>query len=993
MGVPLTSGLEHSPEQPRVEVVFTNLSSFQKRTLLEAVDDWLASVKKPQCSEGGENDDSSRTLGTLPGDSRSSAATSRECGSIMYLLPCAEDDSAEGMAANTPVANGTEGGRDVSVDGDAETSRMLAESHGNAAAGDGEDDVIMVVSSPSSGGEMAETTHRGVKRAHDVDECSMGASAQGDSVPAGAGLARRGTCANTARANGVKPLLSAATQATPADVELVAPGVEPVSFSIDLPPRRGSQGGAREDNAVTVVSVAATSFNAAFEKLGDVPLYGRSWMLKKCTPPLPGAGLLNGNDASLASGADQATSSSSISILEGLKVLPPMAYVDTGAAAASSSPSPSSFTWVSMGASKQGSCFNCGSYGHQLGDCTRPRDAEAIREAKERMQAGREAWSGGRYYEGNAFGDLVPGQLSATLREALGIKDEGAPPPWAGRLRELGYPPGYFADNPIHQLPASGLEIIHGDEADEERGEGADQTGSRQHEGAPARGQGGVGKGEVRGLGDDGQEIDEEGEVDAARPRKRRRLEGQADVKEGPPTDSRKYMALFPGLNAPFPQGWEEWWERATGISRHSIPHQEDAAAPTACREAETDAGAPKPLPSSAVAAAVAAANAAIGGVAHTAGGVNNGHLRDAARDGPVPRHGHSMPLGEDQGVFDRKTRGLPVHKSISSPAFPSPNEADVGESRHAFHDACLVTDEGRHVERWGASMPPREDDRGSLGHGTPPIERMPSKDGYWVDRAAMSSESSRDFGGARWEGGSHTPRTPHAPHSPHMGHGNQLPLSRSAPGVGGDSYWAGRAGRDDRVREGRAEGNFQGRVDSVFQGSPSLHQPSWEDGESAGGSGHRSSLRGAPGNFVPRESPRGGEEMRREDAFVHADQRARSSPWQPSPRWEEGLRGTPQSAGPSPRWRHGDLPLHDSPFPNLPDGPAPYTPPLPRESPRFSEHASQFRSPYPVLPSYPPPETPPPPAHSPGFELREHIHRVRGGGYGNNAADNVRMY
>jgi zinc finger CCHC domain-containing protein 8 len=38
---------------------------------------------------------------------------------------------------------------------------------------------------------------------------------------------------------------------------------------------------------------------------------------------------------------------------------------------------------------------------------------------------------------------LKPGSLDAETRKLLGLK-ELDPPPWLNRMREIGYPPGYF---------------------------------------------------------------------------------------------------------------------------------------------------------------------------------------------------------------------------------------------------------------------------------------------------------------------------------------------------------------------------------------------------------------------------------------------------------------------------------------------------------------------------------------------------------------------
>eukprot|EP00873_Tetraselmis_striata_P029730 jgi/Tetstr1/449994/TSEL_037046.t1 len=96
---------------------------------------------------------------------------------------------------------------------------------------------------------------------------------------------------------------------------------------------------------------------------------------------------------------------------------------------------------------KQGNrCFNCGSYGHAMNKCTQARDRDRI--TSSRQAAGFS--TGGpntpsRYFLASAaseFADVVPGELSAETRAALGI-GAADPPPWLPRMRLLGLPPGW----------------------------------------------------------------------------------------------------------------------------------------------------------------------------------------------------------------------------------------------------------------------------------------------------------------------------------------------------------------------------------------------------------------------------------------------------------------------------------------------------------------------------------------------------------------------
>ncbi|KAL2904961.1 Zinc finger CCHC domain-containing protein 8 [Bienertia sinuspersici] len=111
-------------------------------------------------------------------------------------------------------------------------------------------------------------------------------------------------------------------------------------------------------------------------------------------------------------------------------------------------------------------CFNCGSYNHPLGECQKPRDNAAVSSARKQFlnkknQNGR-ARSQTRYYQespGGKFDGLKPGSLSAETRKLMGL-GELDPPPWLDRMRELGYPLGYFESE---EDQPSGI-AIYGDE-------------------------------------------------------------------------------------------------------------------------------------------------------------------------------------------------------------------------------------------------------------------------------------------------------------------------------------------------------------------------------------------------------------------------------------------------------------------------------------------------------------------------------------------------
>ncbi|KAJ4770382.1 Proline-rich spliceosome-associated (PSP) family protein / zinc knuckle (CCHC-type) family protein [Rhynchospora pubera] len=94
-------------------------------------------------------------------------------------------------------------------------------------------------------------------------------------------------------------------------------------------------------------------------------------------------------------------------------------------------------------------CFNCGSYGHSMKECPKPRDMAAVNSARRQHSAKKNLSNANhgqnRYYQTKPgkFDDLKPGVLGPETRECLGIR-EFDPPPWLHRMREIGYPPGYL---------------------------------------------------------------------------------------------------------------------------------------------------------------------------------------------------------------------------------------------------------------------------------------------------------------------------------------------------------------------------------------------------------------------------------------------------------------------------------------------------------------------------------------------------------------------
>lgn len=107
-------------------------------------------------------------------------------------------------------------------------------------------------------------------------------------------------------------------------------------------------------------------------------------------------------------------------------------------------------------------CFNCGSGGHQLRDCPKPKDMAAINERrKEFTQSNQAMQSNQRYHADEVeerFSKYKPGVMSDELLSALGI-DNCTLPPLIYRMRQLGYPPGWLKEA---EMENSGLALYDG---------------------------------------------------------------------------------------------------------------------------------------------------------------------------------------------------------------------------------------------------------------------------------------------------------------------------------------------------------------------------------------------------------------------------------------------------------------------------------------------------------------------------------------------------
>ncbi|RAL40791.1 unnamed protein product [Cuscuta campestris] len=163
-------------------------------------------------------------------------------------------------------------------------------------------------------------------------------------------------------------------------------------------------------------------------------------------------------------------------------------------------------------------CFNCGSYGHSLKECPKPRDNVAVNNARKLHKAKRNHGAASRnptrYYQNSPKGKydgLRPGVLDCETRRLLGL-GELDPPPWLYRMREIGYPPGYLESE--EDLP-SGITIFE----DEEETVEETEEGEIQHTSCPD---------------------------------------------PPPPT---KMSVEFPGVNAPIPKDADNWIWSAAGPS------------------------------------------------------------------------------------------------------------------------------------------------------------------------------------------------------------------------------------------------------------------------------------------------------------------------------------------------------------------------------------------------------------------------------------------
>lgn len=104
-------------------------------------------------------------------------------------------------------------------------------------------------------------------------------------------------------------------------------------------------------------------------------------------------------------------------------------------------------------------CFNCGGSDHQMKDCEKSRNNQAINERRQKFMdevaknsdgSPQIRIDGPRYHEededendAERFKNFRPGVISSQLQEALGITEEDIPP-YIYQMRRLGYPPGHL---------------------------------------------------------------------------------------------------------------------------------------------------------------------------------------------------------------------------------------------------------------------------------------------------------------------------------------------------------------------------------------------------------------------------------------------------------------------------------------------------------------------------------------------------------------------
>ncbi|KAK0138143.1 Zinc finger CCHC domain-containing protein 8 [Merluccius polli] len=119
-------------------------------------------------------------------------------------------------------------------------------------------------------------------------------------------------------------------------------------------------------------------------------------------------------------------------------------------------------------------CFNCGSSGHQIRDCPKPKDQAAINERRKEFSQGQSPSVGNQRYHAEVeerFAKYKAGLMSEELLSALGV-GVNTLPPLIYRMRQLGYPPGWLREA---EMENSGLALYDGKD-----GETTEQTNGQK---------------------------------------------------------------------------------------------------------------------------------------------------------------------------------------------------------------------------------------------------------------------------------------------------------------------------------------------------------------------------------------------------------------------------------------------------------------------------------------------------------------------------------
>ncbi|KAG7276728.1 hypothetical protein CRUP_006907 [Coryphaenoides rupestris] len=106
-------------------------------------------------------------------------------------------------------------------------------------------------------------------------------------------------------------------------------------------------------------------------------------------------------------------------------------------------------------------CFNCGSPGHQIRDCPKPKDQAAINERRKEFSQNQSPTVGNQRYHAEVeerFAKYKAGLMSEELLSALGV-GVNTLPPLIYRMRQLGYPPGWLKEA---EMENSGLALYDG---------------------------------------------------------------------------------------------------------------------------------------------------------------------------------------------------------------------------------------------------------------------------------------------------------------------------------------------------------------------------------------------------------------------------------------------------------------------------------------------------------------------------------------------------